>query len=301
MSGSSGQGETAPRAATTVGVVVLTQGTRPQELARALASVLAQRDVEVDVVCVGNGWQPTGLPHGVKSLGLAENLGIPAGRNAGVPETAGEFLFFLDDDEYLESETFLADAIAHFRADTSLGVLQPRVRTIDDSPAPRRWVPRLRKGDPARSSAVFSLLEGAIVMPRSVFEATGGWAAPFFYAHEGIELAWRVWDQGRRAWYAGELEARHPNVPTTRHSDFYWRNARNRVWLARRNLPAVIVPLYVATWTAVQLLRGAKSPNTLRPWFAGWAAGWRQDPGERRPMSWRTVWRMTMAGRPPVI
>jgi hypothetical protein len=51
----------------------------------------------------------------------------------------------------------------------------------------------------------------------------------------------------------------------------------------------------------VQLLRAAKVPGTLRPWFAGWAAGWRDDPGERRPMSWRTVWRMTRAGRPPLI
>ncbi|GAB3390144.1 glycosyltransferase [Humibacter soli] len=285
----------------TVGVVVLTQGTRPVELARALASVLAQRDVVVDIVCVGNGWQPTGLPEGVRVLGLPENLGIPAGRNAGVPLTTGEYLFFLDDDEYIESETFLLDSIAHFDEDASLGVLQPRVRTIDDSPAPRRWVPRLRKGDPATPSVVFALIEGAIVMPRSVFEAAGGWADPFFYAHEGIELAWRVWDQDKRAWYAGELEARHPNVPTTRHTDFYWRNARNRVWLARRNLPVVLIPVYVATWTAVQVLRGLRSPATLRPWFAGWAAGWRENPGERRPISWRTVWRMTKAGRPPLI
>jgi len=285
----------------TVGVVVLTQGTRPVELARALASVLAQRDVIVDIVCVGNGWQPTGLPEGVRALGLPENLGIPAGRNAGVPLTTGEYLFFLDDDEYVESETFLLDSIAHFDADASLGVLQPRVRTIDDSPAPRRWVPRLRKGDPTTPSVVFALIEGAIVMPRSVFETAGGWADPFFYAHEGIELAWRVWDQDKRAWYAGDLEARHPNVPTTRHTDFYWRNARNRVWLARRNLPVVLIPVYVATWTAVQVLRGVRSPATLRPWFAGWAAGWRENPGERRPISWRTVWRMTKAGRPPLI
>jgi GT2 family glycosyltransferase len=288
----------------TVGVVVLSQGTRPAELGRALASVLAQRDVVLDVVCVGNGWEPTGLPDGVAGLALPENVGIPAGRNAGVPRTSGEYLFFLDDDEYVESETFVADAIARFRDDRTLGVLQPRVRTIDDSAAPRRWVPRLRKGDPVRSSAVFALIEGAIVMPRSVFAAAGGWADPFFYAHEGIELAWRVWDQGRRAWYDGELEARHPNVPTTRHTDFYWRNARNRVWLARRNLPAVLVPFYVGTWTAVQVLRSVRSRaglRTLRPWFAGWLAGWRDDPGERRPISWRTVWRMTLAGRPPIV
>ncbi len=301
MTGSLREGDADGEPVPTVGVVVLTQGTRPEELRRALASVLAQRGVRLDVVCVGNGWQPVGLPPGVKALGLPENVGIPAGRNAGVPKVAGEFLFFLDDDEYVDSDTFLSDAISRFRADETLGVLQPRVRTIDGSPPPRRWTPRLRKGDPGRSSPVFALIEGAIVMPRSTFEDVGGWAAPFFYAHEGIELAWRVWDQGRRAWYAGDLTARHPNVPATRHSDFYWRNARNRVWLARRNLPAVLAPVYVATWTGVQLLRSLRSPGTLRSWFSGWAAGWREDPGERRPIRWRTVWRMTLAGRPPII
>jgi len=37
---------------------------------------------------------------------------------------------------------------------------------------------------------------------------------------------------------------------------YYYRlNARNRVWLARRNLPAVLIPLYVGSWTGIQLLR----------------------------------------------
>ena len=82
-------------------------------------------------------------------------------------------------------------------------------------------------------------------MPRAVFDATGGWADPFFYAHEGIELAWRVWDTGHVAWYAGDLEAGHPVIDQTRHAYYYRLNARNRVWLARRNLPAVLVPFYV--------------------------------------------------------
>ena len=39
----------------------------------------------------------------------------------------------------------------------------------------------------------------------------------------------------------------------------------------------------------------------LRPWFAGFAEGWRTDPGRRQPISLRTAWRMTKAGRPPSI
>ncbi|MEY9854182.1 GT2 family glycosyltransferase [Leifsonia sp. EB41] len=289
----------------TVGVVVLTQGTRPDDLLRGVRSVLAQEGVTTDIVVVGNGWDPATsdppLPPGVATLALPENLGIPAGRNQGVPRVAGEYLLFLDDDADIPSPGFLRDAVGLLRRDPGIGMIQPRLRARDGKPSPRRWIPRIRKGDPEQSSAVFSVLEAVIVLPRDVFERAGGWADPFFYAHEGIELSWRVWDQGKRVWYAGDLVAEHPAVSPTRHSYYYRLNARNRVWLARRNLPAVLVPLYVGSWTGIQLLRWFRKPDVLRAWFGGWREGWSADPGERRPIRWSTVLRMTAAGRPPIV
>lgn len=281
--------------------MVLTQGKRPDDLDRGIRSLLAQQGVHLDVVCVGNGWQPTGLPKEVRSLGLPTNLGIPAGRNRGVSHVSGEYLFFLDDDASIPDPHFLIDAIGKMRADPSIGLLQPRVVDPTGLTSPRRWVPRIRKGRATRSSNVFSVWEGAVILPRTVFDATGGWAEPFFYAHEGIELAWRVWDQGLRAWYAGDLEANHPVMNPTRHAQYYRLNARNRVWLARRNLPAPLLPIYVGSWTAIQVVRWARNRPALRVWFGGWREGWRSDPGERRPLKTRTVIRMTLAGRPPVV
>jgi len=285
----------------TVGVVSLSQGTRPDDLARGLESLFAQRGVELDVVVVGNGWGPTGLPHGARPLALAENVGIPAGRNRGVEQVSGDYIFFLDDDASIPSPTFLRDAIAQLEADPSIGLLQPRVVDASGKESPRRWIPRIRKGEATESSPVFSVWEGATLLPRPVFDATGGWAEPFFYAHEGVELAWRVWDQGLRTWYAGDLVANHPAINPTRHDYYYRLNARNRVWLAKRNLPWVLVPFYVGSWTAIQLLRSVRNRAGLRAWFGGWAEGWREPAGERRSIRWSTVWRMTRAGRPPVI
>ena len=71
-----------------IGCVVLTQGRRPAELAAALRSLAAQ-GAEHDVVVVGNGWTPAGLPDGVRAVALPEDRGIAAGRNAGVPAVAG--------------------------------------------------------------------------------------------------------------------------------------------------------------------------------------------------------------------
>lgn len=290
----------------TVGAVVLTMGRRPVELARALESLLEQQDVTLDVVVVGNGWEPTDLPAGVKGVYLETNVGIPAGRNAGVPHVEGEFLLFLDDDAWFIDRGFLAEAVRRLRQERDLGMIQPRI--VDPErrgQEPKRWIPRLRKGSPDRSSAVFSVIELVLVMPRVVFDSSTGWPDQFFYAHEGIELAWRVWDLGYRVEYHGDLEVGHPVVDPTRHEEYYRLNARNRVWLARRCLHWPLSWLYVANWTGVQIVRSRRNPQSLRSWLAGWIDGWRRDPwaGQQRPdkLTWRTVARMTRHGRAPVI
>lgn len=282
------------------GVVVLTMGTRPDDLRRGLASLQAQEGVRLDIVVVGNSWQPVDLPAGVKAHGLPSNVGIPAGRNAGVPLVHGDYLFFLDDDAWLPDPMFLRTIADRFARDPQLGLVQPRVVDPTGLAAPGRWVPRLRVGDPAAPGPATSLWEGAVAIRRELLDAVGGWPDEFFYAHEGIDLVWRVWDEGYTPWYAGDLVAHHPVIDPARHDVYYRLNARNRVWLARRNLPVVLEPVYVGSWVALTLLR-VRDADARRAWFAGLREGMRLKPVGRRRMSWRTVWRMTRAGRPPVI
>ena len=129
---------------TDIGVVILTMGKRPEDLRRAIDSVLAQQVVEVEAIVVGNGWEPTDLPAGIQALGLPENVGIPAGRNAGVPHVGGDLLFFLDDDASLPDPYFLASIKGRFDSDPQLGLIQPRVEDPTGLEPPGRWVPRLR-------------------------------------------------------------------------------------------------------------------------------------------------------------
>lgn len=282
-------------------MVSLTQGRRPAELRIGLESLLAQEGVDLDIVCVGNGAEPGDLPGGVRALVLPENVGISAGRNRGAEAVEGDYIFFLDDDAAIPSPTFLFEASRMLVHAGDVGLLQPRVTDPAGLGDPRRWIPRLRKKEATLSSDVFSVWEGATLLSRDVFDACGGWGEPYFYAHEGIELAWRVWAQGKRVWYAGDLVANHPTIDPARHSQYYRLNARNRVWLAKRNLPWPLVPVYVASWTGVQVLRWARHPDRLKPWFEGFREGWSTSPGGRRSMGWRTVLRMTRAGRPPLL
>jgi GT2 family glycosyltransferase len=137
-------------------------------------------------------------------------------------------------------------------------------------------------------------------MPRSVFDAVGGWPEAFRFAHEGVDLAWRVLDTGRRVVYLGDVAALHPAYATAPHWYSAYYGARNRVWLARRHLPAPLAPLYVASFAA-RTLPLLRSRAALREAARGYRDGLREPCGPRRPMHVKTLWRMTRAGRPPLL
>jgi GT2 family glycosyltransferase len=290
-----------PSPGLTVSVVVLSQGNRPAELRRCLDSMRAQRGVTTaEILCVGNGWMPVELGDGVRGHGLVENVGIPEGRNVGAALTSGELIFFLDDDAWIEDPEVLSKAVAMFSRASRLGAMVCRL--CDDTGVTlRRWVPRAHVGAPAKSGPAFSLAEGVSIVRRAAFVAAGGWPGRFFYGHEGVEMAWRMRDAGWDVRYAADLVMRHPSTSASRHASFYRFNARNRVWVARRNLPVLLIPVYLSTWSLVTAARLARQPAALRVWVRGFVEGWRCDPGDRRRMRWRTVLTLTRLGQPPVI
>ncbi len=289
-----------PPLVSTVSVILLSRGDRPEELRRAVASALTQSGVTVEVIVVGNGWQPQHLPQSVRTVYLPRNIGVGA-RNQGAALATGEVLFFLDDDAWFSETDTLAKVVAAFTVRPRIGMLQTRIVDPAAESQPRYWVPRLRKGDPARSSTCMYVMEAAVAIRRDAFAAVGGWAPDFGYAHEGIDMAWRIWNAGYVVWYAGDIDTCHPAIFPSRHAEYQRNSARNRVWLARRNLPCPIAVAYLGTWVGVEWARTRERPADWAAWVSGWRIGWRDNPAGRRPISWRAVTEMARHGRPPII
>jgi GT2 family glycosyltransferase len=280
--------------------VILTMGNRPAELARAIASTAPLRRDGADLVVVGNGAEVPPVPDGVTKIRLPENVGVAAGRNAGVRAVTGDVVLFLDDDGWYP-DAGLGEYIAgRFAADPMLAVVSFRVVDPAGGPGARWHVPRLRAGDPERSSAVTTFAGGACAIRRSAYLEAGGLPARFFYAHEETDLAWRLMDLGYRLEYDAAARMCHPALPNARHAEFHRLDGRNRVLLARRNLPWPLAAAYLLDWFGMTVIR-VRSASALRAWLTGFAEGWRTDPGQRHPISARTAWRMTRVGRPPVI
>jgi len=209
-------------------------------------------------------------------------------------------LLFLDDDGWYPGPAAGRHVAERFAAEPDLAVLSFRVADPGGGPGARWHVPRLRAGDPDRSSVVTTFAGGACAVRWSAFAAAGGLPGAFFYAHEETDLAWRLLGLGYRLEYDAAVVVCHHALPNARHAGFYRLDGRNRVLLARRNLPWPLACAYLLDWFVVTVLRERSGP-AVRGWVRGFAEGWRMDPGERRPLSARTVWRMTRAGRPPVI
>lgn len=289
--------------------VVITMGTRPAELAELLDTVAAQQGDPIDVVVVGNGTKASELPGlgGVRTLDLPENLGIPGGRNRGYellqklpPDERPDVILTLDDDGALAGDQVGQRVRETFEAEPRLGIVSFRITDPDSGQVQRRHVPRIRVGDPNRSSPVTTFLGGANAIRTDLLDQVGGLPDDWFYCHEETDLAWRALDAGWSIEYRADLTLNHPATSPSRHATYHRLVARNRVWLAKRNLPWPLVPVYLGVWTALTLLR-MRDRAALRAWGSGFVEGWRTPAGPRRPMRWRTVWRMGRLGRPPVI
>ncbi|WP_250293232.1 glycosyltransferase family 2 protein [Streptomyces atroolivaceus] len=288
-----------------LGAVIITMGNRPDELRALLDSVAGQDGDRIEVVVVGNGAPVPDVPPGVRTVELPENLGIPGGRNVGIeafgPSGADvDALLFLDDDGHLPRTDTAELCRQAFEADPKLGIITFRIADPDTGVTQRRHVPRLRASDPMRSSRVTTFLGGANAVRSQVIAEAGPLPGEFFYAHEETDLAWRALDAGWMIDYRADMVLNHPTTAPSRHAVYHRMVARNRVWLARRNLPAPLVPLYVGVWLLLTLVRRPSLP-ALKAWFGGFREGWTTPCGPRRPMRWRTVWRLTRLGRPPVI
>jgi len=288
-----------------IGVVIVTMGNRPRELDALLASVAKQDTPATSVVLVGNATPLTDVADApnLTKIPLPENLGCPGGRNVGLDHLLDsgdtDVIIELDDDGLLIAADVFRTVQDLYRADPSLGIVSFRIAD-EHGETQRRHIPRLRATDPMMGGPVTAFLGGGHALSAAMLRQTGLWPASFFFGHEESDLAWRAIDHGWTILYEPQLVLQHPKTSPARHATHYRYTARNRVWLARRRLPLPLIPIYLGIWAVLTLLRTHSAAN-LKAWAAGFAEGMRTPAGERSPMRWSTVWRMTRLGRPPII
>ena len=286
----------------TVAWVILTMGNRPEALAEAVGSVRRHCSDRSALLVVSNGGprEIDGVAP-AEVLAVPDNLGIPGGRDLALRHLDADVVCFLDDDAHVTAGAEAA-ALALFERDPSIAVVA--MRLIDEcGTTARRHVPRVGAGSSDRGGAVATFLGGACAIRRTAYLEVGGYWSELRYGHEELDLAWRLIDAGYRVIFEPRAEVVHPRTEISRHAEGWRLTGRNRVWVARRNLPWPVAVVHVTAWLLIGTWR-APAGTCRRSYLAGWWSGWRSrwlPPVTRRAMRWRTVWHLGMFGRLPVV
>ena len=261
-------------------VVVLTQANRPAELLCAgVRPGPAGRGLPARARAQRRGPPRAGRDVDLPRLGpqdrlvvLAENVGIPGGRNLGAAAADARLLMFLDDDAELLGPTVLAAAVQRFAADDRLGAMA--IRLLDeDGRTQRRHVPRVGGGSAARSGHVTHFIGAACAVRgrrlcrawrvRPAVLLRDGGVGPVLAAPRRrlVHLVLRRPDRLPPAHHA-------VTAPRARAAD----RAEPHVGGAAFAPVAPLCVAYLLVWTLLAVLRGGSARQVLAGYRQAWLA-----------------------------
>jgi GT2 family glycosyltransferase len=215
---------------------------RRETLRLALEAALGQRYPRLEVLVVDNA-STDGSDRlveqefpGVRLIRLHENIGCAA-RNAGVAAAKGEIVVTLDNDVLLDDPDAVSRRTEVVARHPSAGCVNFLILDAEGRLSLRDWChPRDWRGFAERQFFTHYVLEGASAFRRDAFERLGGYWAPLFIGHEGVDLALRMLDAGYDLLYTPDVKVRHLVSPEARPSSrIFYTFTRNAIWIAARH------------------------------------------------------------------
>lgn len=218
----------------------------------------------------------------VKLLRNDTNVGFAAACNQGVAVAKGEYLLFLNPDTVLSDEG--VDSLCNFlQEQPNVGVVAPKLIYEDGEiqPSVRRyptpWIMFLLLTKLSRLAvssvkwrryvydnfnyqslrSVEQVMGAVMVMPRSVFDAVGGFDSGFFIWFEEVDLCKRVRDAGYLVFFNPVASVVHARSRSFAQQSIVWRQkqfSRSARWYASKHFGGIgYMTVWLASWFAVLL------------------------------------------------
>lgn len=243
-------------------VIVLDQGSKPENFARLEAVAAVQPDV---------------------ILARAEtNLGVAGGRNRAASLGQGRILIGLDNDAEFADPDCAARAVAVLDEQPALAAIGFRIVVhatgADDLSSwgyPSRLLPLAGACFPA-----CTFVGAGHAIRRAAWQQVGGYDAALFFCWEEFDFSLAALARGWRIAYRGDIVVRHKVSPEARllWSDRRWFHfVRNRLYIGRKHGAGwgALLVRYLA-----YLVRGLRN-GLWRPTIAALPAAWRMASGSQ--------------------
>lgn len=218
------------------------------------AAIIAQRFPEVNVVR------------------SETNLGFAGGNNLGIAHAQGEYLFFINNDTYIDSDT-LAGMIEFFESSPLVGGLSPKIKyaesphLIQYAGFTRLGLIGLRNktiGAGQPDSPRFDIPKptpymhgAAMVVRREVITRVGMMPEIYFLYYEELDWSTQITDYGYELWYWPHITVYHKESQSTgKQSDMQrYYLTRNRLLYAHRNRRGLVRLLAIVYQMAVIIIK----------------------------------------------
>jgi len=237
-----------------VSYVIITMDRR-DELYGCLTNIREQDYPRKDVVVVDNGSRDkTGemireyFPE-VRLISLISNQGVAGGRNIGADVAKGEICIFLDDDARFVDGEATWKVLSYFEVDPKLACVAFRIQNAYTGAEQYTAIPRADK-KLINSDYPSSYFCGAgFALKRDVLINIGKFWKELIYSGEELDLSYRLLDNGYNLIYASGVVIDHREVPSARpKGQWAYFNARNRCWVAAKNLPLIYLVSTCLFW-----------------------------------------------------
>jgi len=244
--------------------VVVVNYNGEQFLQNCVDSILAQSSPPGEVIVVDNHSADRSLDIlrsisdvRLTVLPLADNVGYPAGCNAGIQNSSGDLIAILNNDVVLEPD-WLKTLLNHDSQEWSLWASRIEfasppgvIDSAGDGMAVVGSAFKIGHGDPVdlhlETREVFGPCAAAALYRRSLLEAVGGFDPDFFLVYEDADLNFRARLMGFRCLYVADARVLHGvNTSIGTFTDSYvFHGHRNSEFVFWKNMPARLLLFYL--------------------------------------------------------
>lgn len=244
------------KSAPLVSYIVITMNRR-DEIGSCLDNLRAQEYPRGEWIVVDNGSRD-GTSDFIRErypeihlVELTENQGVSGGRNRGAEVARGEILVFIDDDAIFLNAGATSRVVSYFLEDDLLACVGFKIIDANTGREESKSIPRADKQSLDHDYPTTYFCGAGFAIRTRMFREAGMFWEPLRYGGQELDLSYRLLDKGFSILHSASIEVLHRSTPTARpEGQWVYFNARDRSWVAIRNLPWIYVATTSVAWWA---------------------------------------------------